>query len=78
MVLGQTLCPLHVSSLDPGILEHLEVELPLGVIALIAEFAPKANQPITSFIFTVSLINFCFHDLSIGANGVLKSPNIII
>ena len=26
----------------------------------------------------VSLLIFCFHDLSIGVNGVLKSPTIIV
>ena len=33
---------------------------------------------ITSVSFTVSLFTFCFHDLSIGESGVLKSPTIIV
>ena len=33
---------------------------------------------ITSFSFTVSLFSFCFHDLSIGQSGVLKSTTIIV
>ena len=28
--------------------------------------------------FTMSLFSFCFHDLSIGKDRVLKSPNIIV
>ena len=28
--------------------------------------------------FAVSLFSFCFHDLSIGESGVLKSPTIIV
>jgi hypothetical protein len=26
----------------------------------------------------VSLFSFCFHDLSVGESGVLKSPTIIV
>ena len=33
---------------------------------------------ITSVSFTVTLLSFCFHDLSIAENGVLKSPTIIV
>jgi hypothetical protein len=32
----------------------------------------------TSVSFTVSLFSFCFHDLSIGESGVLKSPIITV
>ena len=31
-----------------------------------------------SFKTCVSLLIFCFHDLSIGVNGVLESPTIIV
>ena len=40
-VLGQILCPPHLLISDPGVLEHLGVELPLGVVGLAVEFAPK-------------------------------------
>ena len=33
---------------------------------------------ITSVSFTVSLFNFCFHNLSIAERKVLKFPNIIV
>ena len=35
-----------------------------------------AEDPITDG-FTMSLFSFCFNDLSIGENGVLKCPIII-
>jgi hypothetical protein len=38
----------------------------------------KSSWFITSVSFTVSLFSFCFHDLSIGENRVLKSPTIIV
>ena len=31
-----------------------------------------------SFKTCVSLLNFCFDDLSIGVSGVLKSPTIVV
>ena len=33
---------------------------------------------ITSVSFTVTLLSFCFHDLSITESGVLKSPTIVV
>jgi hypothetical protein len=30
------------------------------------------------YIFTVSLLSFCFNDLSISESEVLKSPTIIV
>jgi len=32
----------------------------------------------TSLSVSMSLLNFCFHDLSIDESGVLKSPTIIV
>jgi hypothetical protein len=32
----------------------------------------------TSVSFNVSLLSFCFPDLSIDESGMLKSPNIIV
>jgi hypothetical protein len=33
---------------------------------------------ITSVSFTVSLLSFCFHDLSINESGVLEYPTILV
>ena len=38
----------------------------------------KTIHLIISVRFTLSLFSFCFHDLSIGESGVLKSPTIIV
>jgi hypothetical protein len=36
--------------------------------------AVRSIWSITSSSFTVSLFSFCFDDLSIGENGILRSP----
>ena len=38
----------------------------------------NSNWFITAASFSVSLFSFCFHDLSIDENGVLRSPTIIV
>ena len=38
----------------------------------------KSIWSITSFSFTMSLFSLCFHDMSIGESGVLKSFTIIV
>ena len=40
----------------------------------VAQSCPTLSDPKTS----VSLLIFCFDDLSIGVSGVLKSPTIIV
>ena len=46
VVLGEMFCPPHSDPIIIGILEHLEVELPLGVKGLAAELVPKVDHEI--------------------------------
>ena len=54
-----------------GILQHL-----VGMMVL--KIAVRSNSSNVSFKTCVSLLIFCFDDLSIGVSGVLKSPTIIV
>ena len=42
------------------------------------EVSMRSISSNVSFKTCVSLLIFCFDDLSIGVNGVLKSPTIIV
>ena len=44
----------------------------------VLKISMRSISPNVSFKTCVSLLIFCFDDLSIGVSGVLKSPTIIV
>ena len=55
-----------------GMLEHLEVSLPLGVKSLAAEFMSKVNKPRSERDFYFKIALFVFALRVVGKNHVVN------
>ena len=57
---------------------HLRRCILLSLDGMVLKISMRSISSNVSFKTCVSLLIFCFEDLSIGGSGVLKSPTIVL